>query len=89
MLNDALFTADGIVNRELMRFRARHGSTSCQIVTLLVLLSKVASSNLAIGMHVSIQSFFPFNLVLFNCFVPYHCRHSFIFKVLNIIAGGQ
>jgi hypothetical protein len=49
----AHFTADGIVNRELIRVRARHGSTSCQIVTLLVLVSKAASSNLAIGMHVS------------------------------------
>jgi len=54
MFNDALFTADGIVKRELVRVGARHGSTSCQIVTLLVLVCKFASSSLAIGMHVSV-----------------------------------
>ena len=75
MVSDALFTADGIVKRELVRVDARHGSTSCQIVTLLVLVCKVASSSLAIGMHVSVQPFFLFNLLLFRRDRPYHCRH--------------
>ena len=54
IFNDALFKADGIVKRELVRVDARHGSTSCQDVTLLVLVCKVASSSLAIGMHVCV-----------------------------------
>jgi hypothetical protein len=92
MFNDALFAADGIVKCELIRVSARHGSTASVIVTLLLLVSEVASSNLANGMRVSMQSlsfvFYLFNLALSSLFLPVSLS-PFVFKAFSIIAGGQ
>lgn len=56
MFNNARFAVDGIVKREMIRVGVcvTVAHVVCQIMTLLVLVSKDSSSTLAIGMQVSV-----------------------------------